>query len=339
MPGLRLYAGVTTIVCCIGVITAAAVNDSGSEVVRAVLLSVGCVGVVAGLVWLVVLFVRQCLFPVHHYDGVVTEDFESPSQLVKLGEKYPALLLSPRRQPDKEHTPELIFIWMHGNAMTIGDCEGVCQHLCDALLAQVLIPEYPGYGLFKLRYPNSSPTVSGINSIASQAFTYATETLGFDPKNVVAVGHSIGSGPASELARRHNVGGVALISPFASLPLVVSVFVSLYTCEVVGKVVGFLVRPCTNWCPADALQEAACPVLLIHGAQDSLISCAHSLTLLKTIGGSDVPDTLEHDQLKRYGRVWIRISSTADHVDWSGGPDILTPLVKFVLSRDESEDC
>lgn len=41
------------------------------------------------------------------------------------------------------------------------------------------------------------------------------KNIGYDLKNVIAVGRSIGTGPAIEIASMHEIGALILLSPFA----------------------------------------------------------------------------------------------------------------------------
>jgi fermentation-respiration switch protein FrsA (DUF1100 family) len=83
---------------------------------------------------------------------------------------------------------------------------------------------------------------------------------GVAPRDLVVVGNSIGSGPATEMALRHDVAALILVSGFSSLP------------EVVQSQV-----PVPQWLVRDRFDNAAklarvrAPVFLMHGDADTLV--------------------------------------------------------------------
>eukprot|EP01061_Rhynchopus_euleeides_P040938 TRINITY_DN7070_c1_g1_i1.p1 TRINITY_DN7070_c1_g1~~TRINITY_DN7070_c1_g1_i1.p1 ORF type:complete len:343 (+),score=94.82 TRINITY_DN7070_c1_g1_i1:104-1132(+) len=327
--GYRLYVGLIFLLCGIALLIIGAISIFGGVPVQVGFVVAGCAAIIGAIIWLLSLFLRQCLFPVSSDENIAhTARFHLPSRLVELEGKRPALIVSPR---NRSRAPcQLALIWLHGNAMTIADCESMCQTFADTLGASILIPEYPGYGVYRAAHPNASPCVSSINAVAEAAMDYATTTMGHALQHILVVGHSIGTGPAAELAGNHRIGGVVLISPYTTLSSVIARVVSFYTCGVVGKCIGCAVRPCVRWEPMESLRQSTCPVLLLHGALDSLIVCRHSVQLLGAVSGVDIPDSIEMNTLRRFGRVWIRLASEADHVDWSGGQDILMPVARFI---------
>ena len=84
------------------------------------------------------------------------------------------------------------------------------------------------------------------------------------------IGNSIGSGPATQLAREQRVGALVLVSPFASLP------------DLVAEKFPWLPA---RWLVEDRFDNAAklaaigTPVLVIHGQTDTLIPEAHARRL------------------------------------------------------------
>jgi acetyl esterase/lipase len=62
-------------------------------------------------------------------------------------------------------------------------------------MVHVLAIEYPGYGV----YPGSSKAPRILED-ADNVFTYITEELNWNPRDIIIFGRSIGSGPAVWLA-------------------------------------------------------------------------------------------------------------------------------------------
>src|SRR3546814_13047205 len=78
---------------------------------------------------------------------------------------------------------------------------------------------------------------------------------GVEARNVVIVGNSIGSGPATELALRHDVAALILVSGLSDLPSVVQ--------SQVPFAPRWLVRDRFN--NAAKLRRVRAPVFLMHG--------------------------------------------------------------------------
>ncbi len=89
---------------------------------------------------------------------------------------------------------------------------------------------------------------------------------------VVAIGNSLGSGVATELASRHRLAGLALISGFASFdrvahehyPYVPTRLLVLDRYDNLAK-----------------LSAIACPILLLHGTTDTVASVDNSKALAR----------------------------------------------------------
>lgn len=68
-------------------------------------------------------------------------------------------------------------------------------------LVHILCVEYPGYGQYK-----GSPTSAQIIKDAETVFDFLIQEIGYEPKNILVFGRSIGSGPATHLASTKNTG-------------------------------------------------------------------------------------------------------------------------------------
>lgn len=66
-----------------------------------------------------------------------------------------------------------------------------------------------------------APSDNQILADAEAVFDYLTLKLKHSPKNIIIFGRSIGSGPASWLASRKNIGALVLMSAFTSIRAVV----------------------------------------------------------------------------------------------------------------------
>jgi uncharacterized protein len=103
-----------------------------------------------------------------------------------------------------------LILYFHGNANGLGDRGPRFQELTasgDGLLAV----EYRGY-------PGSTGSPSEDGLLRDGEATYArARALGFPAARIVAMGESLGTGVAVDLAARYEVGALVLDSPFSSI--------------------------------------------------------------------------------------------------------------------------
>lgn len=129
---------------------------------------------------------------------------------------------------------------------------------------RVLAPEYPSYGVYR----DSSSSSEQILTDAEKIYSYLTKVLGYQEKNIILIGRSIGTGPATHLASRKSPGALVLLSAFTSIQ------------AVIGNFAGFLkLLVKERFDNLRNFQKVTCPTLLIHGIRDKLISYEHSLKL------------------------------------------------------------
>lgn len=124
--------------------------------------------------------------------------------------------------------------------------------------------EYPGYGLYK-----GAPSETQIQADSEAVFDYFTNKLNIHPKDIIIFGRSIGSGPATWLASRKNIGALVLMSAFTSIRAVVR--------DLAGKWAQYLIKERFN--NLEHISRVTCPTFLIHGLKDSLISYKQSQDL------------------------------------------------------------
>ncbi len=68
------------------------------------------------------------------------------------------------------------------------------------------------------------PNEKRVYDDARAAFTYLTVQRGVPSRDIILEGHSLGTGPATEMAKEHpDVGGLVLVSPLTSTPDIVKV--------------------------------------------------------------------------------------------------------------------
>lgn len=159
--------------------------------------------------------------------------------------------------------PTLVFF--HGNGSDIAGSD----HATRALAAQgygVLLPEYRGYG-----GNPGSPDEPGLYRDGEAALRWLAEK-GVAQGRVVAIGNSLGSGIATEIAARHHLAGLVLISGFASLDRVVRAHYPFVPARL-------LVRD--RYDNLAKLPAVTCPILLLHGTVDTVVPADNSRALAK----------------------------------------------------------
>ena len=119
----------------------------------------------------------------------------------------------------------------------------------------LLLAEYRGYGGNR-----GTPGEAGLYRDGDAAMRWLA-AKDVAARDIIVVGNSIGSGPATEMARRHDVAALILVSGLSSLPDVVR--------QQVPLVPRWLVRD--RFDNAGKLARVKAPVFLMHGNADTLV--------------------------------------------------------------------
>ena len=144
--------------------------------------------------------------------------------------------------------------------------------------------EYPGYGFFKNQIAeingdkevkkSQSASAKGIKQCAILTYLHVVRPiseggLGYDPKNVIVFGRSMGSGPASLMGKLFKPRALVLMSAYKTIK------------DVVKSITGYLISRIVSvhFNNLEEMKHIKCPVLLIHGEVDPLIHATHSEAL------------------------------------------------------------
>jgi abhydrolase domain-containing protein 17 len=146
----------------------------------------------------------------------------------------------------------------HGNAEDLGDDR---EWLWDLRRAgfSVLAYDYQGYGTSQ-----GKPTEKTSYEDELAAYEYLTRDLKLAPERIIIYGRSVGSGPAVHLAARKPAAGLILQSPFMS------------AFRVLTRVP---ILPFDKFPNYKQIARVRCPVLIIHGANDTVIPPWHGRKL------------------------------------------------------------
>ena len=111
-------------------------------------------------------------------------------------------------QENKDDAPWLVYF--HGNGENVSSYLSFTSQLY-AMGVNVLMPEYRGYG-----ESGGEPSEAGLYQDADASYQYLIDE-GVSPDNIILYGFSLGSGVATDLASREEVGGLILEAAFTSL--------------------------------------------------------------------------------------------------------------------------
>ena len=210
---------------------------------------------IAYVALLVMLYFGQerLLFPAPQQDRGALGDYETVTY-----ETADGISITGGYRPAAEGFPTLVFF--HGNAADWQSGAAALRGLAER-----------GYGAFAASYRGyqgnaGKPGEVGLYRDGEAAMAWLA-ARGVAADEVVLVGNSLGSGVASELAVRHPVRGLALISPFSSMSDIVAE-------RVWWMPTGLLLRH--RFENAEKLKGFEQPLILIHGDGDQVIPSIHS---------------------------------------------------------------
>lgn len=173
----------------------------------------------------------------------------------------------------------VLLVHAHSNGCDIGDMRQTLQSISESLRVHVMSFEFPGYGLHV-----GSASMRAIDDAAAAVLNYLVDELHVNPSQVVWYGRSIGSGPALRIAHRitkehqRQPGGVILQCGYANFP------------EVAGHLFGRMAKQLVSplWPNEAMVHELHCPVLLIHGRNDTMIPIEQSQKLWDGVSMKDL---------------------------------------------------
>jgi uncharacterized protein len=167
--------------------------------------------------------------------------------------------------PLEEKQPRLLIVGFGGNGW---NGEDVAAYLHDVYPeAHVVAFHYRGY-----RPSTGKPSAKALLADAPLVLDEAIERV--KPEQTVAVGFSIGSAVAASLAKRREVDGLILVTPFDSLKAVAEGYYPWLP-------VGMFFRHEMN--AAESLKASDVPVALIAGERDDLIPPARTAALRQRV--------------------------------------------------------
>mmetsp|Transcript_75852 Transcript_75852/g.201530 ORF Transcript_75852/g.201530 Transcript_75852/m.201530 type:complete len:489 (-) Transcript_75852:131-1597(-) len=177
-----------------------------------------------------------------------------------------------------------VILFFHANAEDLGMSFAVLKHMRDQFKVNVLAVEYPGYGLLS----GMTPSEDGVYEVALTTFRFLVDEISVRYSQIILFGRSLGSGPAVYLAAQYPVGGLILVSAFASIRAAVQ--------SIVGRVFAWTFKE--RFPNNKIIANVSCSTLFIHGECDGLIPADHSLRLFKRCRARKLlitPPKMEHN--------------------------------------------
>ena len=193
-----------------------------------------------------------------------------------------------------------ILLYFHGNAEAAAQNLPLARSLRSAGFG-IFLAEYRGYGGLA-----GSPSENGLYADGEAALTELGR-LGVPPARVVLVGRSLGSGVVVELATRHTVAAVVLVSAYTSI-------VDMGR-TVAGPIAPLVIRD--RFDSLSKIARVASPVGLLHGVRDDVVPVEMGRRLAAARPGA------------RYVEV-----PEATHNDFPGLADLLAREIESILTAD-----
>ncbi|CAD8067485.1 unnamed protein product [Paramecium sonneborni] len=162
-----------------------------------------------------------------------------------------------------DRNSDYVMLFSHGNACDLGTMIDKLIKLVNYTKTNVFAYEYSGYG----QSEGKSNDISIIRNI-QVAYNFLVHQLGYKPTQIIVYGYSIGSGPSITLSSNPQfpIGGLIIESGFSSGLRVIS-----------NKIED---TPYYDLFPnIDRIQLIRCPIFIMHGANDKIISTEHAKQL------------------------------------------------------------
>jgi len=189
--------------------------------------------------------------------------------------------------------PRRVVLYFHGNASSL---------LAQMELQNLLLSEgWDFVGIHYRGYPGSTgvPSEAGLHKDAAAAWKWVTEELGAEPGRVAIHGRSLGGGVAVPLAASTNPGALVLESTFTS---VVDLAKEHFRWLPIGSILEhrFMTR--------DFAKRVSCPLLVAHGAADSIIDVHHGKELARLFHADEYIEVarVDHNDMLLVGLIATR---------------------------------
>ncbi|RLB38477.1 MAG: alpha/beta hydrolase [Deltaproteobacteria bacterium] len=189
--------------------------------------------------------------------------------------------------------PRRVVLYFHGNASSLV-AQLELQHLLQS-------EGWDFVGIHYRGYPGSTgvPSEAGLHKDATAAWKWVADKLDVQPARVAIHGRSLGGGVAVQLAAAVNPGALVLESTFTSI---VDLAKEHYRWLPIGRVLEhrFMTR--------DFAGRVSCPLLVAHGAADSIIDVHHGKELARLFHADEYMEVprIDHNDMLLVGVIATR---------------------------------
>lgn len=202
-----------------------------------------------------------------------------------------------------------IMIYFHGNAEDLGLSLELVSTMSSILRVHILAVEYPGYGIY-----DGKPSAESILADAECVYSFII-SLGIDPSNIIVFGRSIGSGPATYIARKRKIGCLMLMSAYTSIKDVAK--------HLAGSFGKSLIKE--RFENKENMPFITCPTFLVHGIKDKIIPYNHSQILHDLCKGPSslfLPSDMTHNSFDYCDELIFPISNFLNQTKINVYPDL-----------------
>ena len=233
--------------------------------------------------------VNKCLFPkpnppTYSESNPYIKWIESKNETVDV----PVYFLANDQPADK------VIFFFHGNAEDLGSSESFLLPMMREWEAHAVAMEDPTYGVYKKGELNEKR----IQEDSLAVYDEVKKQLGLNDDQIIIVGRSIGSGPATYLASQRNCGCFVLISPFKSVEDVAGDMCCLLKCLCLCRCICSCM-PCYYFQNKRHIKSIRAPTYLVHGESDEVIHVSNGKELIELSSaatkGQNFPPNMTHN--------------------------------------------
>ncbi len=188
--------------------------------------------------------------------------------------------------------PKGVVLHFHGNEQNILDMESLAKPFVDMGFSFVAM-DYRTYG-------KSIGELSEVNLFSdAKHFLELLEKRGWKQSEIILMGHSIGTGIATQLASVSNTKALILYAPYFTFKDLISEKMPILP-------IGLLIKYPLN--TANYIKNVSCPVLILHGTSDELVPIIHAKKLSQIKGKLISIENGKHENLTDFPNFWLGIS-------------------------------
>ena len=223
---------------------------------------------------------------------------------------------------DSRCAGDFFVVYVHGNACDVGDCASEATKIAVGLKSHVIVPEFPGYGVTEGIAHEES-----VNTVVKATVKYCVKYLHAPQSRIIIMGRSIGTGPATWMARLMCAqggppAGLVLQSPFTSIRDIAHRYVGAASKVLLAD----------RWNTAENVLHVECPVLLLHGDLDTVIPLSHSRALMDRMRAAnkefeEEPHLGGSDRHKVIMNLFVQ--EACDHNTYDVERHVVLPMLKW----------